>query len=1147
MRLICAWLVLLIFLPWNSFGEGRPALLPAPQHVTWNNQIFPLSESLTLDIDPFFDKKFSDIIPRVLGNNQSHEVSSKKKKYTISVKRANAISNNPYSEEEAYSIRIDSKSVLISATSNHGVFNAIQTLRQLRKNRGTKSFLSGCEIEDWPAFHIRGFMHDTGRSYIEFDELKKEIELLSHYKINTFHWHLTENLAWRIQSKVIPSLTEASNMERHPGKFYTQPEAKELVKFCKERFVTLIPEIDMPGHSAAFVRATGFDMQSPEGKPLVKKLLAEMCDLFDVPTIHIGTDEVKIRDKDFVVEMAQLIRNHGKQPMGWIPGSDLGSDALYQMWTGKSKPAKGRKVVDSRYYYINHTDLFADLASIYDLAICDTVSGNAEHDGGIMCIWNDRISSSTKQLLQQNAFYPMMLTFAEKLWAGGGTLKSDWSVGNGFRNPEVFEKFKNFEARLLEHRRDNFSELPFPYVRQTNVSWKISDPFPNTGDLGKQFPPEKGWSDSFDYEGKKYGTRTASGAAIYFRHYWGNLPSFYSNPQKNSTAYAFTQVYSPKEQRVGMLIGFHNFGRSEKDATPPSGKWDYKESAIWLNDKLITPPEWKNPGTTPTSYEIPYSDENFELREPTPVSLNAGWNKLLVKVPVGEFSSKYSRLVKWMFTAVIVTPDGKEAVKDLVYSPDQKRKNSLTLARPFMDHMVLQRNKPIPVWGTAQANQLITVEIGTQKKSIKSAYDGTWKVILEPMVPGKVLTMKVSTQEDDPIIIDDIVVGDVWLCSGQSNMEFTLRQSAGGKEAVEASSHHEIRLFNLSGIVRPDNTAWDTTALGRLNKFEFFEGKWEKCSPETSSGFSAIGYYFGKEIAQQTAVPVGLIEVAVGGAPAEAFVDRSSLATNPKLAKTLGNWRKNELIMDWCRERAEKNLANATNPQQHHPFEPAYIFESAITKLAGFPIKGVIWYQGESNAHNAKLFENLFPALISSWRKAWNEPNLPFYFAQLSSIDRPEWPEFRDAQRKLAQKITACGMVVTSDLGDSLNVHPIRKQEIGHRFALQTLRKTYGQSVMADGPLPLKAVKSGKAEVEIIFNPNQKLHTTDTKPISELEAAGSDSAFYPIHGELKNNKILINTVGREINLVRYAWKPFSRGNLVNVSGLPASTFCLTVK
>jgi hypothetical protein len=289
-----------------------------------------------------------------------------------------------------------------------------------------------------------------------------------------------------------------------------------------------------------------------------------------------------------------------------------------------------------------------------------------------MCIWNDRISSSTQQLLQQNGFYPMLLTFAEKLWAGGGSRKSDWSVGNGFRNPKVFEKFKNFESRLLEHKRDYFSELPFPYVRQTNVNWKISDPFPNLGDLTKRFPPEKGWSGSFEYEGKNYGTHPAVGAAIYFRHYWGDLPSFYSNPQKNSTAYAYTMVYSPIEQRVGMLIGFHNFGRSEKDATPPSGKWDYKESAIWLNDSLITPPVWKNPGMTPISNEIPYADENFELRVPTPISLNAGWNKLLIKVPAGEFTSKYSRLVKWMFTAVIVTQDGKEAVKNLVYSPDQK-------------------------------------------------------------------------------------------------------------------------------------------------------------------------------------------------------------------------------------------------------------------------------------------------------------------------------------------------------------------------------------------------------------------------------------------------------------------------------------------
>jgi sialate O-acetylesterase len=207
-------------------------------------------------------------------------------------------------------------------------------------------------------------------------------------------------------------------------------------------------------------------------------------------------------------------------------------------------------------------------------------------------------------------------------------------------------------------------------------------------------------------------------------------------------------------------------------------------------------------------------------------------------------------------------------------------------------------------------------------------------------------------------------------------------------------------------------------------------------------------------------------------------------------------------------------------------------------------VKGVIWYQGESNAHNPEYYELAFPALVGSWRQLWENAELPFLFAQLSSIQRPGWEIFRECQRKMALKIPHAGMVVTSDLGDSLNVHPVHKKEIGHRFALQALQKVYGKDIMADGPMPGKAeIKDGLLEISF---PGHLLGTSGSDPIRELEVAGEDGIFRQVPGKLSADKIIVQTGNQKIKQVRYAWKPFSRGNLTNREGLPASTFNITV-
>ena len=249
---------------------------------------------------------------KITGNPSSHPA--------LSVKWVEDFPDIPLNRNEAYKLRVTSKGVEIEAITETGVYRAIQTLRQLTEKKGNGIAITGCEITDWPAFRIRGFMQDVGRTYISTDELKREIAILARYKINVFHWHLTENQAWRLQSKVFPMLNDSVNTTRQPGKYYTLEEARELAAFCKQHHVLLIPEIDMPGHSAAFVRTFRHDMQSPEGMKILKLLIDEVCETFDVPYLHIGTDEVQFTNPDFVPEMVAYVRSKGKKVISWNPG-----------------------------------------------------------------------------------------------------------------------------------------------------------------------------------------------------------------------------------------------------------------------------------------------------------------------------------------------------------------------------------------------------------------------------------------------------------------------------------------------------------------------------------------------------------------------------------------------------------------------------------------------------------------------------------------------------------------------------------------------------------------------------------------------------------------------------------------------------------
>ena len=652
----------------SSVRAGEYHLLPEPQKFT------PLGSSFVLGrtklSTPVLRQEWEAFVVDRGG------VIDDKARASIEVKLVPSLEEVPLNADEAYRLVVNNGKVTVEAVTEHGVYWAMQTLAQLQDVQKKKATFYGCSIVDWPAFRIRGFMQDVGRVYMSIEELKREIAVLSRFKINVFHWHLTENQSWRLQSKIFPMLNDSVNTTRMPGKYYTLEEAKDLVAFCKAHNILLIPEFDMPGHSEAFVRTFRHDMQSPEGMKILKLLVDEVCETFEVPYLHIGTDEVRFTNPKFVPEMVEYVRAKGKKVISWNPGWHYkpGEIDMTHLWSYRGKAQKGIPAIDSKFHYLNHFDTFGDIIALYNSRIYNVEQGSDDIAGTILAIWNDRYVANERNIILENNFYPNMLAIAERAWKGGGTeyFDKNGTILPSEDSPE-FKEFADFENRMLWHKEHTFKGYPFAYVKQTNVKWNITDAFPNGGDLNKVFPPEQELKDSYLYEGKEYGVHPAIGAGIYLRHVWGKMvPTFYKDPQENHTAYAYTWVYSPKDQEVGLWAEFQNYGRSEMDLAPLQGKWDYKGSRIWINNEEIQPPVWTATHRT-KSNEIALGNENCVARPPIAVHLNKGWNKVFLKLPVGKFNMPEVRLVKWMFTTVFVTPDGENAVDGLIYSPDKTK------------------------------------------------------------------------------------------------------------------------------------------------------------------------------------------------------------------------------------------------------------------------------------------------------------------------------------------------------------------------------------------------------------------------------------------------------------------------------------------
>jgi sialate O-acetylesterase len=471
----------------------------------------------------------------------------------------------------------------------------------------------------------------------------------------------------------------------------------------------------------------------------------------------------------------------------------------------------------------------------------------------------------------------------------------------------------------------------------------------------------------------------------------------------------------------------------------------------------------------------------------------------------------------------------------------------LQLPAYWQSGMVVQRNQPVRVSGRSDAYAQVKVTLNGQSATAKANVTGHWNVVLPPLATGTGYEMTV-TDGTTTRHFTDIMAGELWVASGQSNMEFTLNECTTGKEAIANCADPLMRIYDMKPVARTNAEKWSDEVIEKIDKNQHYtDTKWQTISPENAGRFSAVAYYFAKSLRDSLGnVPIGVISNAVGGSPLESWIDVNTLEMG--MPEILVNWQKNDYVQPWCQSRAKENIGD-NRPLGRHPYEPSYLYSAGMRQFEGMSIAGVIWYQGESNAHNIEVHEGLFPLFTQSWRRTFCNPDLQFYVVQLTSINRPSWPQFRDSQRRLAASIPGVHMTVITDLGDSLNVHPRNKRPVGERLSRAALKYTYGHTdLSADGPRPLSAVvKDGS--VVVSFSDAANLHTFDGEAIKTFELAEIDGVYYPATAEVTGDGVVTvksDKVSRP-RYIRYGWQPFTHANLVNGAGLLTSTFKLKVE
>lgn len=474
----------------------------------------------------------------------------------------------------------------------------------------------------------------------------------------------------------------------------------------------------------------------------------------------------------------------------------------------------------------------------------------------------------------------------------------------------------------------------------------------------------------------------------------------------------------------------------------------------------------------------------------------------------------------------------------------------VSLPAIFGDHMVLQQGQKNKVWGWADAGESIQVTIDNQSHKTVAADDGSWNVFLAPLSLGQPRTLTVSAS--NTIDFTDVLVGEVWICSGQSNMEWPVFKSTGSELEIASAHFPEIRLITVPrvGTQEPQND---------------FEGQWELCSPETIANFSAIGYAFGRRLHQTLGVPIGLIDNAWGGSAAEAWVPNEVLEADSQYKPLLDSWHETEetydyeTLLDAYEEKlnewnqSDKKEAKPRKPNNRLTgnHRPANIYNGVLHPTIGYGIKGVIWYQGESNAGRAYQYRDLFPLMIQTWRDEWQQGDFPFYYVQLADYRKEsptpkesDWAELREAQTMTLDRLPNVGQAVIIDLGEGRDIHPRNKQPVANRLARWALANDYGKEMSYQSPTyKSMKVKNGKITIKLDYE-GKGLRPFDTTTPIGFAIAGKDKKFVWAEAEIidKNTIEVWSDEVENPKAVRYAWADNPVCNLFTEEGLPVTPF-----
>lgn len=599
--------------------------------------------------------------------------------------------NSPLSSaesKEGYTLIVSEKGVEISAGEFSGFFNALQTVRQLIRKDNKKYSMPYCRIKDAPAFPVRGLMLDVGRNYMSVPFLKSVVRRLSHYKINVLHLHLSDDPGWRVEVNKYPELTVETSFwpTRQPGKFYTQEDIKSICDFCDSLNIRVIPEIDMPGHSAAFRKAIGKDMQTPEGMQVLKEALDEIIPLFKDSLFHIGSDEVHFKMKEFMPEMIRYVRSKGKQVVVWYPGYAPDSNAVRMCWgeyeAGYSLD-KSAPYIDCNGFYMDWMDSQGGVLQTFFQYPCEVPQAGGKALGSEMCVWTDGAISSDERILLQYPFYPTMLIFSERIWRGSREKRRDLVANLPAKGTKAWEAFNEFEDRLIYHRDRYFKSIPFAYVKQSEMKWRLIGPFNHHGINDTSFEPEKvikgkyivrkdtlTWNDTVAYGGEIQ-IRTLYAMFNMHRNQYrlDFLPTVMSSSvgKKDGTCYALTRIKSPKNQEVYLMFGLNGMwghsGGYRSARAPEHGSWDFSGGDVWLNGIRVLPPSrWPFESLPWTGWgkgriEVPLTEEGYFFRPPVKIKLRKGVNEILVRTVFGHWKGDNGQR-KWQFCCMPVLWDG---------------------------------------------------------------------------------------------------------------------------------------------------------------------------------------------------------------------------------------------------------------------------------------------------------------------------------------------------------------------------------------------------------------------------------------------------------------------------------------------------------